>query len=106
MTNSKAFPAELAEETKDGVKSSDLKKSKSTPTSCSSFNLEKYASELETEKAELLTKIAAYEREQKASVVIFHDQEKLIDEKGKQLDDREQLISEKEEAIAKLKTRI
>ena len=86
MTNNKNFQAELAEKVKAGVKPSDLKKSKSTPPSRAAFNNEKYVAELETEKADLLAKLANYEKEQQASVKVFKDQEKLINEKEEQLE--------------------
>ena len=86
MTNNKDFQAELKEKVKAGVKPSDLKKSKSTPPSRAAFNNEKYVAELETEKADLLAKLANYEKEQQASVKVFKDQEKLINEKEEQLE--------------------
>src|SRR3954463_5853549 len=85
---------------------SDLKKTKSTPTSRSSDNQEKYVLELETEKVELLKQIANYEKEQKASIKVFKDQEKLLTEKDKQLTLKDEQLSEKEEQLEKLKTRI
>lgn len=106
MTNNKDFQAELKEKVKAGVKPSDLKKSKSTLPSRAAFNNEKYVAELETEKADLLAKLANYEKEQQASVKVFKDQEKLINEKEKQLISKDEQLSEKEEQLEKLKSRI
>src|SRR4051794_9262459 len=106
MTKQEDLQAELKEKVKEGIKPSDLKKSKSTPVSRSSFNQEKYLSELETEKVELLAQIANYEEEQVASVKVFKQQERLLTEKEKQLTSKDEELSEKAEQISKLKTRI
>src|SRR4051794_39836921 len=67
---------------------------------------EAYIAQLETDKAELLTQIENYAKEQAAKVIIFHEQEKLLAEKDKQLVAQEQQIGESEELISKLKARI
>ena len=85
MTNNKDFQAELQAKIKAGIKPSDLKKSKSTPAARSAFNQEKYVSELEQEKADLLAKMANYEKEQTAAVKVFDDQKKLLGEKEQKL---------------------
>jgi hypothetical protein len=106
MTNNKDLQEELQAKIKAGIKPSDLKKSKSTPLSRSSLQQEKYVAELETEKADLLTKLANYDQEQKASVKVFQDQEKLLDQKEQQLISKDEQLTEKEEQLEKLKTRI
>ena len=67
---------------------------------------EAYIAELETDKAELLAKVANYEEEQKLAVTTFKSQEKLLAQKDQQLTEKDHLISDKEEAITKLKVRI
>ena len=67
---------------------------------------EAYIAQLEQDKAELLTQIENYAKEQAAKVIIFNDQKKLLDEKNKQWEAQEQQLEESEELITKLKTRI
>src|SRR4051812_29581009 len=98
--------AELQAKIKAGVKPSDLKKSRSTPVPRSTFNQEKYVLELENEKAELLKQLANYEKEQKASVKVFQDQESLLNQKDQQLTSKDEELAEQEEQITKLKARI
>src|SRR4051812_46568682 len=105
MTN-KGFQKELQEKIQEGIKPSDLKKSKSTPISRSSANQEKYVLELENEKADLLAKLTNYEKEQQASVKVFKNQEKLLGQKEQQLISKDEELTEKEEQLEKLKSRI
>src|SRR4051812_47573789 len=82
------------------------RKSSSSPVKKTANNEQKYLETLETEKANLLEQVANYEREQRASIKIYDDQEKLIIAKEQQLEQKDEELREQAEAITKLKTRI
>ncbi|WNE40628.1 MAG: hypothetical protein mread185_000085 [Mycoplasmataceae bacterium] len=104
MSKNDQLQKELQEKVKEGVKPSDLKKKKKAM-----INHEdplKIIARLETEKAEHLTLIANYEKEQKLAVATFKNQETIISSQEKQLQSKDSEISELNNKISQRAIRI